>query len=432
MKNKLIFGVEKFIDGIPIDNCIEYTWNEIKPCDTELKIREWNWPNNDFSFKEIGTFSEPYVYPICMKSFDQAFSIDDKKSESCLDYISELALDDLKSGKSKLFIFHGYEGPSISDGDTILKDGDVLIEKLEKIGISSKNVIYCDANLNLPEYYKDIKLFGVCDTANTFWKFNMENTQNTYHVDDGKGNYENLIHGKSKIRPYYYLCYNRLPKDHRAYFITSLFNNDLIERGLVSFPSEKLALHCQIWPGEYLSKEHLKWDIDTSRVEELKSQLPFIVDKKRFENNYSETFQTIENYLDTYVNIVTESRCSDFASGRGDSPNLSEKTWKPIMNFHPFIIVGNKGVLKKLREFGFDVFDDFFDNSYDELDGVDERILAITNQIKRICNMNLDDLHKWYWSVFDRLENNYYNYYENFVPKNREYFIKNIMEFIND
>ena len=88
--------------------------------------------------------------------------------------------------------------------------------------------------------------------------------------------------------------------------------------------------------------------------------------------------------------------------------------------------------MKKLREFGFDVFDDFFDNSYDELDGVDEKILAITNQIKRICNMNLDDLHKWYWSVFDRLENNYYNYYENFVPKNREYFIKNIMEFIND
>ena len=110
---------------------------------------------------------------------------------------------------------------------------------------------------------------------------------------------------------------------------------------------------------------------------------------------------------------------------------ISEKTWKPIMNYHPFIIMASPFTLKKIRSYGFKTFHPFIDESYDECLDNQQRFLMIEEQIKKLCEMPLEDLHDWYCSIIDTLEFNYSHFYNTFIPnqyKELENEFKNILE----
>ena len=86
--------------------------------------------------------------------------------------------------------------------------------------------------------------------------------------------------------------------------------------------------------------------------------------------------------------------------------HLTEKVWKPISTFQPFILISTKNNLKKLREWGFRTFGDFIDESYYELDTYEERIKIINKEIIRLCGMSRKELDDWYWSMEDILVHN--------------------------
>ena len=44
---------------------------------------------------------------------------------------------------------------------------------------------------------------------------------------------------------------------------------------------------------------------------------------------------------------------------------ISEKTYKPIAFYHPFVLLGPVGILQSLRNLGFETFENLFDESYD-------------------------------------------------------------------
>ena len=105
-------------------------------------------------------------------------------------------------------------------------------------------------------------------------------------------------------------------------------------------------------------------------------------------------------YLDTWVTIISEASFSD----ADETVFISEKTFKPIACKHPFMFLGNKGSLKKLREMGYKTFHPFIDESYDELSTFD-RFDAIIKELKRIDT--IPDKFKWIQSMKDILEHNY-------------------------
>jgi hypothetical protein len=72
---------------------------------------------------------------------------------------------------------------------------------------------------------------------------------------------------------------------------------------------------------------------------------------------------------------------------------LSEKAFKPIACSHPFIFMGNKGSLAKLREIGYKTFDGFIDETYDTLPTW-ERMQAVTDSIKQIHR--IENKIEWY------------------------------------
>lgn len=98
-------------------------------------------------------------------------------------------------------------------------------------------------------------------------------------------------------------------------------------------------------------------------------------------------------YDQTYFSIVVETAVDRLADIQdeidGKRPQevacelfVTEKTFKPIAFQHPFMICGMQGILKFLKDNGFETFDHIFDERYDQLESFTDRLEIIYNNIK--------------------------------------------------
>ena len=108
-------------------------------------------------------------------------------------------------------------------------------------------------------------------------------------------------------------------------------------------------------------------------------------------------FDFKETYSKVYFDVVTES-C--YAT---ESIYCSEKTYKPISQLLPFILLGPPGILKKVKEQGFKTFSPFIDESYDGIEDHGDRLLKVFGEVKRLCELPKEELKTWYSDIFDDL-----------------------------
>jgi hypothetical protein len=79
--------------------------------------------------------------------------------------------------------------------------------------------------------------------------------------------------------------------------------------------------------------------------------------------------------------------------------HITEKTIKPIVLKHPFVVFSSYKFLDYLKSIGFKTFDPIIDESYDKIEDVEERCNALTMEIKRLVDnnviaQNIDELDK--------------------------------------
>jgi hypothetical protein len=189
-----------------------------------------------------------------------------------------------------------------------------------------------------------------------------------------------------------YNCLQKRQRVHRSWFYLYLYKNNLLNCGLVSTNSygNHIPNIDGIKPPQHLLEEAGKF-------------LPLIVHGEP--NNVLGDDHYITRILpkvclESWVSVVSEA---SFVDSEG-TLFLSEKLFKPIACMHPFIILGNKNSLKKLREMGYKTFDGFIDESYDNLDTF-PRFEAIIHAIKKIDA--IEDKATWYKSMQEILEHNY-------------------------
>ena len=162
------------------------------------------------------------------------------------------------------------------------------------------------------------------------------------------------------------------------------------------------------------------WLNDT--VEFLKTT-PLLVDD--LDNQIRNQYQTFvaKLFLDAYWNIVIETHiCIERLPG----VFLTEKTWKAIAHFQPFVIMGCAGSLAHLKELGYQTFGNVIDESYDRIQNDVERarrVLSVCKWLSSLDHQELQQLHEQvkpavihnrnlFWSskkpriqaLFDRLE----------------------------
>lgn len=86
------------------------------------------------------------------------------------------------------------------------------------------------------------------------------------------------------------------------------------------------------------------------------------------------------------IYIITETM------GDYPYPYLTEKTWKAMVNQRPFMLVGAKGSLQKLRDLGFKTFNEWWDEDYDLQDRVSDRIEMVVQQLSLMSQLSSKEL----------------------------------------
>ena len=222
--------------------------------------------------------------------------------------------------------------------------------------------------------------------------------------------YTKVLDNLNSEKKKHYICLNSQIKPHRYHMVSNLLHNGILENGYVSCQNYQSHVNnfSQI-KDVYAMKETLRKD-GANVLEFIKfyNTLPYVVDSINDENynnalhapwtydpNLNElSFKTAIDvtasqidtcYKSAVIDVITET------ANRGHHVNfITEKTFKAIMYKMPFIISGDKGINKELLRHGFKLYDMLFDYSFDEYDSYVDRNNAITKQLKRYCEMPLE------------------------------------------
>jgi len=143
-------------------------------------------------------------------------------------------------------------------------------------------------------------------------------------------------------------------------------------------------------------------------VEDFLLKLPLTVDKKHFDTLDSFHHWDSEIYKNTMFSYVYETWHY--------STNMvfySEKIYKCILNFHPFLTWTNPDTMKYLRKNGYKTFEPFIDEYYDTEYIPEKRTTLLLKEMQRLCDMSINELLDWYGEQSDTLIHNYNHFMTN-------------------
>ncbi len=222
----------------------------------------------------------------------------------------------------------------------------------------------------------------------------------------------------------YYLMYNRnSARLHRPYVVNKLYQNKLLDKGIISlFKTEDFdnLLENENNDGNLgiTTKDWKTWK------NSLNEWYPLVIDNDNEEEVawYHNFLSRKDEYEKTYFSIVSETNAEN------NYLFVTEKTIKPIMNLHPFFINGNPGILKHLKSLGFQTFDKWWDESYDNELDFKKRTDMLIEQVKLVCSKSKSEMKDMIWQMTPILKYNKSLVKQKFVSKKFE---KNLVNVFN-
>jgi len=139
---------------------------------------------------------------------------------------------------------------------------------------------------------------------------------------------------------------------------------------------------------------------------------PFKLDDESYSVIKDHRYHPKNFYSQSIFSIVTETYTSI------DYLFITEKSLKPIVNCHPFLIIGNYSIHHKLQELGFYLYDDLIDYSFDLIEDDEERLYQSFLEIKRIHQLGKDYLLDWYKNNEDKIiynKNHLINFHKQYI-----------------
>lgn len=291
------------------------------------------------NFYEIKTISEleeneRYVYPINIFNISVFIQYNSHIS------INEKILSDAKQGKCFILFVYPNEGHLVY----FLSKFEELIKPLN---VPKENILVLHADYNKENFKQcSFTYIPVCIFP---WWVKLSSIQNC------------IEYTPEKI----FVCHNKEVRIDRMTFLLELWKNNLLDLG-------------------YFSCGHLH-SLDSFDEEEktfLKSIEGISPDNIKI---YGDDRENPANVIDfesakkSFCTIVTETEART-----DEIVYFTEKTFKPILLGHPFMILGGKDQLKKLKDFGYRTFNKWWDESYDTETGFVNRINKIIKNISTL------------------------------------------------
>jgi hypothetical protein len=212
-----------------------------------------------------------------------------------------------------------------------------------------------------------------------------------------------------------FVFYNNGARPHRVIALAELYRKNLLNDCYLSFYDSSLPEKMIQLLVPNLSEQV----INTHRTL-LRDKLPISLTlKEDKENSFSLTNEDILIHQQSLFSLISETTfCNNLnimldktvdTSSLMCLPNvlLTEKTWRTIKHKHPFVLLSNPYSLRALQEMGYKTFSPFINESYDEIENDEQRMIAVINEVERLCNMSLDDTKVWLENVHEITEYNF-------------------------
>ena len=389
-------------DNNPIPNLynLEITSNsELKKMtvDTLLDNTYGNFISNTVDF-----FSEKginFIYPIVL--FESLLFTETSTIE-----LSSKVVDSIIKNKAKIVIFYlteGFYGHWDCEYNWI---NDLVrryqIQKNQFIVITS-NLLEDEKNIDKNFTIYPYPFF--LNHISFFWKIQK------FHPSTGgyfKDHRDFLLDNIEKNKEYHFLCFNAIPKLHRllvfSEFLTKPEYADkfILTMGKTEDNSVKNFYEIVKNGIQGYGLENKNVILDFFENYDSKNERTY--DRINLSENGKSNGGSInvEAHRKCFVNVVTETlwdidNCVFF----------TEKTLKPIYTCQPFIIVGNPYTLKKLRDYGFQTFSRWWDESYDEETDEGLRIEKIFKVMRDISTWDKDKCRETLVEMNETLKHNF-------------------------
>jgi len=239
------------------------------------------------------------------------------------------------------------------------------------------------------ELFKGITLYNNNYNIFVAGRFILEVMHNDGYIEENGYTYSLQDELNLDKKEKFFLMYNRnSSRLHRPWFVNQLYKNNLLDKGIVSL------LQVDDYEDFLERKKNSSLDELDLTVEEVNDLIdntpnfyPLQIEESNSEivSNYHNFLSRKDEYEKTYFTIVSETDVYN------DYRFLTEKTIKPIMNYHPFLILGNPGSIKQLKDLGFMTFSDFWDENYDNEINFKKRVQMIIKEVDSLCSKSKNE-----------------------------------------
>jgi len=322
---------------------------------------------------------------------------DGKSLALSLNALNESLLTDIRNGKTILVLsntheaFHGVVFP-------------IYQFFVFNLSIPEKQILLLSESANIDSEVIDVAKKLNKNTIRVEWTRIFENSikNEIIHNPSQYNTLENKTYNKK------FLNFNRRWRSHRPVFVALLKSNNMLDLGYVSLA---LSDDNKNWSNSWDSIIDLCKD-DNELIDQLMLNkdkilsLPNLyIDRTDLEVNHVNIVESSRKfYSETYFSVVSET---NFYSTIDPSQFISEKTYKPIAEKHPFILIGRPGSLQKLKSLGYKTFSTIINEDYDLETNDSKRMRMIIDEVIRLSNLNAVDLKHFLSNIKPICEYNY-------------------------
>jgi len=341
------------------------SWPRIAPCRLLLYCEDHHYPYHVHYTDE--PVPQGSLYPIGLAWFDHE-----------LDYIAripESTLALIRAGHMRiLFYYH--------EGDNPAREQLRLNELCSLHGLLPDSYRFVSGNTAADDlenfvYFADHELF--------YWRNGVE----------WNGTPQTWTPAHAEPRRCRFTVLSRIHKWWRATVMTHLQAQGLLTEAYWSYGTVDIG---DLWQNNPIQIS--QFDGLEAGIHQFLAGAPYRCDDLTETEHNSHWIRADHLYRDSYASIVLETLYDAEQSG---GAFITEKTFKAILNAHPFVIFGCVGTLATLQRLGYRTFDLAIDNDYDSIQDNTERFRATVAAVAAIAQQ---DPAAWYQRCREDIEHN--------------------------
>jgi len=282
----------------------------------------------------------------------------------------------------------------------------MLYHNCENYNVDPAMVIFVSSNLRdentLENYAKEKNLKPI--NVFSFLSFEQVITIDERRREEAtKLQYETTQHFvQNQFQDKYFSSLSRVYRHYRSLGTFLLCQSEIADKALISH-----GVMPKVVPEIWLSTNNLNEFTEEDFIE-WNDSLPLTVDHTDFDTNWAINTPYRHIHDQTLFQIVNETLVQDWNE---TTLFYSEKSFRPIAHFQPFVIWGQKGCNKHLGNVGYRIYEDWFDLSFDdEPDNIlrYKKLLATVIDIcKMLDSMSRDQKIEWRFKNKELLIDNF-------------------------